>query len=84
MFIEIDDGCYVNTDNIFSITYKSYNNKGLWVFSSSYIEERDSSLADKSNRKVYSRTFFTRGEADTWLEGILNRVGAIREKNRQL
>ncbi len=80
MFIEVDDGSYVNLENIFSITYKSYNNKGVWVFSSSHVEERDRSLADKSNRKVYSKSFPTRAEADTWLDAILNRVGVVKEK----
>ncbi|OQY35047.1 MAG: hypothetical protein B6241_02685 [Spirochaetaceae bacterium 4572_59] len=80
MFIEVDDGCYVNLENIFSITYKGFNNKGVWVFSSSHVEERDRSLADKSNRKINSRSFQTRDEAETWLDGILNRVGVVKDK----
>ena len=80
MFIEIDEGTYVNMDNVFSVTYKSYHNKGIWVFSSSQVEERDRSLADKSNRKVYSRTFSTRDEAENWLDGIMNRVGVVKEQ----
>ncbi len=80
MFIEVDDGVYVNMDNVFSVTYKSFHNKGVWVFSSSQVEERDRSLADKSNRKIYSRTFPTRGEADNWMDVILNRVGVVKEK----
>ena len=83
MFIEVDDGTYVNLESVFSITYKGYQNKGVWVFSSSQVEERDRSLADKSNRKIYSRSFSTRDEADTWLDLILNRVGVIKEKKRR-
>jgi len=83
MFIEVDDGVFVNLGNVFSITYKSWQNKGAWIFSSSHVEERDRSLADKSNRKVQSRQFPTREEAEIWLDGVLNRVGVVKEKKRK-
>lgn len=83
MFIEVDEGCYVNSENIFSITYKSYNNKGVWIFSSSHVEERDRNLADRSNRKIVSRSFGTKGEAEVWLEEILGRIGVVREKKKR-
>ncbi len=83
MFIEVDDGIYVNLSQVFSISYKSYQNKGVWVFSSSYIEESDRSLADKSNRKINSRYFVSREEAETWLEEMIKSEGIIREKRRQ-
>ncbi len=82
MFIEVDDGVYVNLNQVFSITYKSYQNKGLWVFSSSNIEERDRSLADKSNRKLHSRYFVSRDEAETWLEEMIGTTHVTRQKKR--
>ncbi|QEN07430.1 hypothetical protein EXM22_05280 [Oceanispirochaeta crateris] len=82
MFIEIDDGTYVNLTQVFSIHYKSYQNKGVWVFTSPNIEESDRSLADKSNRKIHSRYFVSREEADTWLEEMVKSEGIIREKRR--
>jgi len=83
MFIEVDDGIYVNLSQVFSISYKSYQNKGVWVFSSANIEESDRSLADKSNRKINSRYFVSREEAETWLEEMVKSEGISREKIRQ-
>ncbi|MDA3957793.1 hypothetical protein [Oceanispirochaeta sp.] len=82
MFIEIDDGIYVNLSQVFSVSYKSYQNKGVWVFSSSNVEESGRSLADKSNRKIHSRYFISREEADTWLEEMVKSEGIVREKRR--
>ncbi|MBF9015622.1 MULTISPECIES: hypothetical protein [unclassified Oceanispirochaeta] len=82
MFIEVDDGVYVNLAQIFSIHYKSYQNKGVWVFSSSQIEESDRSLADKSNRKIHSRYFVSKEEAEIWLEEMLKPIGVVREERR--
>jgi len=83
MFIEVDDGVYINLSQVFSITYKSYQNKGVWVFSSANIEESDRSLADKSNRKINSRYFISREEAEIWLEEMVKTEGILREKRRQ-
>lgn len=82
MFIEVDDGVYVNLTQIFSVHYKSYQNKGVWVFSSSQIEESDRSLADKSNRKIHSRYFVSKEEAEVWLEEMLKPIGVVREERR--
>ncbi|MDC7234831.1 MAG: hypothetical protein PQJ58_16475 [Spirochaetales bacterium] len=82
MFIEVDDGIYVNLSQIFSVHYKSYQNKGVWVFSSSNIEESDRSLADKSNRKIHSRYFVSKEEAEVWLEEMLKPIGVVREQRR--
>lgn len=82
MFIEVDDGVYVNLSQIFSVHYKSYQNKGVWVFSSSQIEESDRSLADKSNRKINSRYFISKEEAEVWLEEMLKPIGVVREERR--
>jgi hypothetical protein len=82
VFIEVDDGVYVNLSQIFSIHYKSYQNKGVWIFSSPQIEESDRSLADKSNRKINSRYFISKEEAEVWLEEMLKPIGVVREERR--
>lgn len=80
MFIEVDDGVYVNLTQVFSVHYKSYQNKGVWVFSSSQIEESDRSLADKSNRKIHSRYFVSKEEAEVWLVEMLKPIGVLKEE----
>ncbi len=82
MYIEVDDGVFVNLTHVFTIRYKSYQSKGLWIFSSSHVEESDRSLADKSNRKVNSRFFSSREEADAWLEEILKGEGVSKLDRR--
>lgn len=82
MFIEVDDGIYVNLTQVFSVHYKSFQNKGVWVFSSAQIEESDRSLADKSNRKINSRYFVSKEEAQIWLEEMMKPVGVLREDQR--
>ncbi len=83
MFLEVDDGIFVNLNQVFSITYKNYKSRGLWVFMSAHVEERDHSLADKSNRKTFSRSFDSRGEAELWLNEKLENAGLIREKKKR-
>ncbi len=82
MFIEVDDGVYVNLSQVFSVHYKSYQNKGVWVFSSPDVEESDRSLADKSNRKIHSRYFVSKEEAEIWLEEMLKETGITRQERR--
>ncbi len=58
MFLEIDEAVYVNLDNVFHITWQSYEKRGLWVFHA-------------RGRAVQSRQFTSREEGESWLRKVL-------------
>ena len=76
MYLEVDDGVWVNLDNVFTITYRSYQSRGNWVFSG--FPGAQGGRAPESGGEVFrvsSRHFGSRDEADLWLRRALDSVG---------
>jgi hypothetical protein len=64
VYIEIDDGVLVNLDQVFTIKYKPYHNRGVWVFYGPNMKDAEGEC------RVLSRPFNSREEARTWLKSI--------------
>ena len=67
MFLEINDGVYVNLDNGFHIGWRPYENRGVWVFHAGAGEPRDPGPPATRWLPVESRPFSSREEAEAWL-----------------
>jgi len=77
VFLEIDDGVYVNLDNVFHIVWKSYENRGLWVFHAGAGEPHPPGPSATRWLPVQSRPFPSREEGETWLRKVFETAGLI-------
>ncbi|MDF1568370.1 MAG: hypothetical protein RQ801_08180 [Spirochaetaceae bacterium] len=77
MFLEIDDGVYVNLDNVFHVTWQSYENRGLWVFHAGAGEPHPPGPPATRWLPIQSRPFPSREEGDIWLRKILENAGIL-------
>jgi len=71
VFIEIDDGKYVNLRNVFSITFEPLNEKGSWLFHSPAISQATPHASTYKELLIRSRHFATREEAFDWLKATV-------------
>ncbi len=77
MFLEIDDGVFVNLDNVFHITWKAYENRGLWVFHAGAGEPHPPGPPATRWLPVQSRPFLSREEGETWLRKVFETSGQL-------
>ena len=77
MFLEIDDGVYVNLDNVFHIVWKAYENRGLWVFHAGAGEPHPPGPPATLWLPVQSRPFPSREEGEAWLRKIFETGGLL-------
>lgn len=77
MFLEIDDGVYVNLDNVFHIIWQSYENRGLWVFHAGAGEPHPPGPPATRWLPIQSRPFPSREEGETWLRKIFETSGLL-------
>ena len=77
MFLEIDDGVYVNLDNVFHIAWKAYENRGLWVFHAGAGEPHPPGPPATRWLPVQSRPFPSREEGEVWLRKIFETAGIL-------
>lgn len=75
MFIKVDDGVYINLDNVFHITWKTYENSGVWVFHAGAGEPSPPGPAATKWLPVQSRLFQSREEAERWLKKVFELSG---------
>ncbi len=71
MFLEIDEAVYVNLDNVFHISWQSYEKRGLWVFHPGEDKPGSSGSSGTHRRPVQSRQFTSREEGESWLRKVL-------------
>ena len=76
MFLEVDDGVWVNLDNVFSISYRTYQSRGTWVFSG-FPGPQGGRAPETGGEawRVNSRHFGNREEAEMWLRRALDSIG---------
>lgn len=77
MFLEIDDGVFVNLDNVFHITWKAYENRGLWVFHAGAGEPHPPGPPATRWLPVQSRPFPSREEGEAWLRKVFESSGRL-------
>jgi hypothetical protein len=77
MFLEIDDGVYVNLDNVFHITWQAYENRGLWVFHAGAGEPQPPGPPATRWLPIQSRPFPSREEGETWLRKVFETGGLL-------
>lgn len=77
MFLEIDDGVYVNLDNVFHIIWQSYENRGLWVFHAGSGEPHEPGPPATRWLPVQSRPFPSREEGEIWLRKVFETSGIL-------
>jgi len=77
VFLEIDDGVYVNLDNVFHITWQAYENRGLWVFHAGAGEAMPPGPPATKWLPVQSRPFPSREEGEIWLRKIFETASLL-------
>jgi hypothetical protein len=77
MFLEIDDGVFVNLDNVFHIIWQAYENRGLWVFHAGAGEPHEPGPPATRWLPVQSRPFPSREEGETWLRKVFETSGLL-------
>lgn len=77
MFLEIDEGVYVNLDNVFHIIWKAYDNRGLWVFHAGSGEPHPPGPPATRWLPIESRPFPSREEGEIWLRKIFETGGLL-------
>jgi hypothetical protein len=71
MFIEIDQGKFVNLRNVFSITFEPLNDKGSWLFHGSAITQATPHASTYKELFIRSRVFLTSEKAFEWLKSTV-------------
>ncbi|MCG8453592.1 MAG: hypothetical protein MI717_10475 [Spirochaetales bacterium] len=77
MFLEIDDGVYINLSNVFHVQWQPYENRGRWVFNASAGEPRSPGPPAARWLPVQSRPFDSREEGEAWLRRALDGDGGL-------
>lgn len=77
MFLEIDDGVYVNLENVFHIIWQPYENRGQWVFHAGSGEPQAPGPPATKWLPVQSRYFSSREEGEIWLKKAFESYGLL-------